>query len=115
MLRRIVQARFDGGPRRNPQRIYAAGLIQNLRKVAAFGCYGEPDEFVSELDGAAALKAYFRELKRINCLSRILFALLYPCQGSVMPSLIASRRLKSYSRDWKVAEKLAGMPNAYPL
>jgi hypothetical protein len=34
--------------------------------VAAFDCNGEADEFVSELHGPAALKAYFFELKRIK-------------------------------------------------
>jgi hypothetical protein len=44
--------------------------------MPAFGCDGEADEFVSELHGAAVLKPYFFDLKRINRLSRILFALL---------------------------------------
>ena len=59
--------------------------------MAAFGSNGEADAFVSELDGAAALKAYFLELKRINRLSKILFAWLYLCQGIMMLNMIASR------------------------
>jgi hypothetical protein len=40
--------------------------------VAAFRCNGEADEFISDLYGTPALKAYFFGLKRINRLLKIL-------------------------------------------
>jgi hypothetical protein len=69
----LIQAWFDRGPRRNPQRTYTGCFVQDLGNVAAFRCNGEADEFISDLYGTPALKAYFFGLKRINRLFKILF------------------------------------------
>jgi hypothetical protein len=81
MLREIVQTRFDRGPRRNPQRIYTGFFVQDLGDMAAFRRNGETDEFVSDVYGAPAMKAYFVCLKRINRLLKILFISLDACQA----------------------------------
>jgi hypothetical protein len=73
MLRGIVPARLDRGPRRNPQRIYTGFFVQDLGNMAAFRRNGETDEFVSDLYGAPTTKAYLVNLKRINRLLKILF------------------------------------------
>ncbi len=49
--------------------------------MAAFRRNSETDEFVSDVYGAPAMKAYFVFLKRINRLLKILFISLDACQA----------------------------------
>jgi hypothetical protein len=64
--------------------------------VAAFDRNGEPDEFISDLYGAAPLKVYFFGLKRINDLPRILFT---------FSSLVKRDREDTASVGWGKANK----------
>jgi len=92
MLRDAIDTRLNRCPRRNPQRIYAASLIQDLRDMAALDGDRQPDKLVLDLDRTAAVEAYFGVLKRINDLSRILFASLGLCQARVAFTRTASTR-----------------------
>ena len=51
--------------------------------MAALDGDRQPDKLVLDLDRTAAVEAYFGVLKRINDLSRILFASLGLCQATI--------------------------------
>jgi hypothetical protein len=54
--------------------------------MAALDGDRQPDKLVLDLDRTAAVEAYFGVLKRINDLSRILFASLGLCQARTASS-----------------------------
>ena len=86
MLRGVIGAWLNGRPGRNPQRINASPLLQDLGDMAAFYGNRKPDELVFKPDRATAFEAYFPMLKRINDLPRILLARVGLCQAGWPPS-----------------------------
>src|SRR5690242_16366279 len=56
MAGRVVGTGFDGRPGWNPQRTYAAGLVQYFRDVSTFHGNSYTERIIFNLDGVAILK-----------------------------------------------------------